>query len=598
MYFLLMKIIIAQTAGFCMGVKRAVDIALERAGKDCGRVYTLGPLIHNNQTIEMLKERGVMTLDESQNIEPHATILIRAHGIPYEVQASYERKGLVIVDGTCPKVKTVHYVIEKYRKMGFTIIITGDKGHAEVIGLQGYAGDRGHLIHAPDDVNCLPDFDKICLVSQTTFDTMEFDRIAARIRKRFTQSEIVIKKTICSATNRRQSETRALSGTVDAMIVVGGKNSANTLRLANAAKEVCRGPVQHVETENEIVWEPLANCKTVGITAGASTPNWMIKRVVDYLKFMDQTKKKGLANSVRFLFDFAANLNIFVSIGAVYVYFASCVLQGLHARIAGAIILLLYFFYMYLWNSLASIENTKHLDLSRYKFYHARKKALYAVAAITSVGLLLVSSLQSNFLFYLMLFSIFAGSVYYLTIIPPFLRSITRYKSLKDIPTSRDLFVALAWAILITFVPQVMAGVLFFNSSTWVCFTLIFILAFLRSLIFDLRDIEGDRIMGRETLVTIIGENRVKTAINIIIGGTILYLILCAFIFPAPHLRQYFSLTTMVYLLQTIPLIYLFLFMVLNKQKKATDSGFFNLCVDTQFYLSGFCAWIGITINP
>jgi 4-hydroxy-3-methylbut-2-enyl diphosphate reductase len=312
-----MKIIVAQTAGFCMGVKRAVDLALEHSGKSAGAVYTLGPLIHNQQTVDMLRERGVTTLDESKPAPPDSSILIRAHGVPREVQEEFQGKGHVIVDGTCPKVKTVHRVIEKYRSMGFSIVITGDEGHAEVIGLQGYAGDQGHLINSPGDVERLPHFDKVCLVSQTTFDALTFDAVARSIRNRFASSEVVVKKTICLATDQRQSETRELAGRMDAMIVVGGRHSANTMRLANIASEVCRGPVQHVETENEIEWEKISGCKLVGITAGASTPTWMINRVVDHLKLLDQTKKRGMTNFVLSLFDICANLNIFVATGAI-----------------------------------------------------------------------------------------------------------------------------------------------------------------------------------------------------------------------------------------------------------------------------------------
>jgi (E)-4-hydroxy-3-methyl-but-2-enyl pyrophosphate reductase len=596
MYFFPMKIIVAQTAGFCMGVKRAVDLALELSGRSQGIVYTLGPLIHNNQTVEMLRDRGVTTLDESKPVPAAATILIRAHGVPLEVQTGYKNKGHVIVDGTCPKVKTVHRVIEKYRNMGFAIVITGDKGHAEVIGLQGYAGDHGHLIQSPDDVERLPPFDKICLVSQTTFDLTLFDSVAERIRKRYSTAEVVIKKTICSATDQRQSETRDLAARVDAMIVVGGKNSANTMRLAGIAAEVCRGPVQHIETESEIDWDKIATGKTVGITAGASTPNWMINRVIDHLKQLDQTKKKGLFHRVFSVFDFGANLNIFVSTGAICVYYASCILQGLKPEVVGAIILFLYFFSMYLWNSLTIMEKTRHLDLSRYKFYNARKKSLYIIAAITIFSLIVISSLQNKYLFYLISFAIAAGSAYHLTIIPKFLLGITRYKSLKDIPTSRDLFVALSWAILITFVPHVIVGDLEFSLSTWFCFSLIFVLAFLRSLIFDLRDIEGDRIMGRETLVTIIGENKVKKAIQAIIAGAIALLIVGCIVFPSSNFRDYFSIKTNLFLLQIVPLLYLFFFMLWNRKNKANRSVFFNLLADAQFYISGFCAWLGMTL--
>jgi 4-hydroxy-3-methylbut-2-enyl diphosphate reductase len=481
--------------------------------------------------------------------------------------------------------------------MGFAIVITGDEGHAEVIGLQGYAGDQGHLIHTADEVDRLPHFEKICLVSQTTFDMITFDDVADRIRKRYASSEVVVKNTICLATNQRQSETRDLARSVDAMIVVGGKNSANTMRLARIASEVCRGPVQHVETENEIDWDKIVNCKSVGITAGASTPNWMINRVVDHLKFLDQTKKKGVANTVFSLFDFGANLNIFVSTGAIFIYCASCVLQGLKAEISGAVILFLYFFSMYLWNSLASIENTQHLDLSRYKFYHVRKKALYIVVTVTIVSILIISFFQNKYLFYLVFFSIAVGSVYHLTIIPRFLLGIIHYKSLKDVPASRDLFVALSWAILITFIPQVMSDKLVFTLSTWFCFSLIFILAFVRSLIFDLRDIEGDRIMGRETLVTIIGEAKIKKAIQIIIAAAIVLLFTCSLILPMKKISFSFSIGNGLFQMQTVPLIYLFFFMLWNRKNRANRSVFFNLLADAQFYLSGLCAWLGTRIT-
>ncbi|HAJ78641.1 MAG TPA: 4-hydroxy-3-methylbut-2-enyl diphosphate reductase [Fibrobacteres bacterium] len=589
----LMKIILAETAGFCMGVKRAVDLSLEHATRSSGKVYTIGPLIHNTQTVEMLKERGVVTFDESEQVNPGSTVLVRAHGIPLEVQNSYKEKGFSIVDGTCPKVKNVHRVIEKYRKMGFTIVITGDKGHAEVIGLQGYAGDTGRLISSPADVDDLPHLDRICLVSQTTFDKNIFDEIAGKIRKKFATSEVVIKKTICSATDQRQNETRELAGRVDTMIVVGGKHSANTMRLERIASEVKPGRVQHVETETEINWNALADCKTVGITAGASTPNWMIKRVVEYIQLLDNTKKKDVPGSIKAMFNIFSNLNVFVAVGAVALYITSCILQRISPAIAGMLLLFLYFFSMYLWNSLASIENTRHLSLSRYKFYNENKKILYTVAALTIVILLVISLVQNKFLFYLMLFSVIAGSIYHINIFPPFLISIIRSKSLKDIPASRDLFVALAWGILLTFIPQITRGRLYFGLSTWLCFSLFFIQSFLRSLIFDLRDIEGDRIMGRETLVTIIGENRVKKAIQAILIISITTLISYPVIFCNLWGNVInLDLDRAAFAGQAASFLYVLCFMAWNKNNRASRSFFFNFIADAQFYISGLCAWL------
>jgi (E)-4-hydroxy-3-methyl-but-2-enyl pyrophosphate reductase len=587
-----MKIILAQTAGFCMGVKRAVDSALEHAGKSPGGVFTLGPLIHNNQTIEMLRERKVTTLDESRPVPPQSTILIRAHGVAPDVEKSYQNAGRPVIDGTCPKVKTVHKVIEKYRKMGYAIVITGDEGHAEVIGLQGYAGGAGHLVHSPADVDRLPHFEKLCLVSQTTFDKNTFDEVARRIKDRYARSDVVIKKTICSATDQRQNETRELAARVDAMLVVGGKNSANTKRLAHIAREVCPGPVQYVETESEIDWRAIEHCKTVGITGGASTPNWMINRVIEQLEFLDRTKKEGMFNTVRSLFNLLSNLNVFVASGAVFVYYASCRLQCFRPDISAMAILFLYFLSMYLWNGLANLENTKREGLSRFRFYHAHKTRLFAIAGIAIAFVLLISLLQGKYLFYLMVFSVLAGLVYHLTIVPKFLLAITRYKSLKDIPTSRDLFVALAWGILITFMPQVMAGRLEFSLSTWFCFALIFILAYLRSLIFDLRDIEGDRIMGRETLVTIIGETRVRAAIHLLILSAIASLIVYPLIFLPGHPRVSPSRDSMAFSLQAAPLLYLFIFMMWNKDNRASRSAFFNIFAEAQFFISGLCAWL------
>ena len=203
-----MKIIVAKTAGFCMGVRRAVDLAIDRSRGSSNELLTLGPLIHNSQTIDMLRKHGVQTYDETRPLEKPTTLLIRAHGVPPEKQAKYETEGHEIIDGTCPKVKTVHRVIQKYKAQDYSIIIAGDQGHAEVVGLQTYAAEAGHLVQTPEDIDDLPELDKVCLVSQTTFDRETFDAIASAVRKRFDSSEIAVKKTICSATSQRQSETK------------------------------------------------------------------------------------------------------------------------------------------------------------------------------------------------------------------------------------------------------------------------------------------------------------------------------------------------------------------------------------------------------
>lgn len=587
-----MKVIVAKTAGFCMGVKRAVDLAIENSTNATGGIKTLGPLIHNSQTLEMLRLRGVTVLDEKQNLNSGSTVMIRAHGVPPKTQSFYESRSNAIIDGTCPKVKTVHKVISKYREMGYQIVITGDQGHAEVIGLLGYAGKAGFLIDSLEDIGKIPEADKICLVSQTTFDRTLFDKIASGIKKRFQASEVVIKKTICAATDQRQAEVATLSKQVDALIVVGGKNSANTQRLARIAAS-CGTPTQLVESESEIDWDSIKDCNTVGVAAGASTPNWMIKQVSDYLQFKDRTSRHNIKNMIWNTLDTFANMNIFVALGAIAVYYASCTLQEVSFTFTGAGLAFLYFLSMYLWNNLASIESTQHHGISRYNFYRMHKKSLFWLSVISIFSLLLLSFQIKPVLFYLMLFASFAGSVYHVTIVPKKLRGILHYKKLKDIPTSRDLFVALAWATLLTIIPQAIDGSFQFRPTTVATFIWIFILAFFRSLIFDLRDIEGDRIMGRETLITVFGEKRARKAIHLMIWVCLISLMLFpAFIGPRAYQHQ----NTIRFFLQIPTLFYASTFIRWNPRLRHSRSALFNLLADGLFYIVAIGAWISSMI--
>lgn len=597
--FLIMKIVVAKTAGFCMGVRRAVDLAIDTSRKKEGTIFTLGPLIHNQQTIDMLKERRVVPLT-GDGPSQKSTILVRAHGIPPETEKRYRAQEHEIIDGTCPKVKTVHKVIEKYRNAGYSIIIAGDKDHAEVVGLQGYAGKSGFLVQSVQDLETLPALEKICLVSQTTFDKSAFDQIAEKVKAKFAGCEVVIKKTICAATDQRQSETQELAAKVDAMIVVGGKNSANTLRLANISRQYGK-PVQLIEMEKEIDFPAIANCGTVGVTAGASTPNWMIKRVVDYLQFMDQTQRHSAATYLHHALDVLVNVNIITSIGAAAAYYCSIVLQHVVLDTTryyyGAMICFLYFLAMYLWNSLANIETTRHLEISRYRFYNKHKPPLFILSGVSIVALLIISFSISIPLFYLMLFSTIAGSLYHITIVPPPLRKITRYSNLRDVPASRDLFVALAWSILITFIPQVMAGKFVLSTGTIFIFFWVFILTFLRSVISDLRDIEGDRIMGRETLVTIVGEKRARRGLVLMVQCAMAAVIAYStmlFFFDRPR----FATMDAGFLYQVPVMICLYLFVKFGSRMRLNAPAMFSLLADAPVFLAGFAAWIASLTLP
>lgn len=220
-----MTIKLANTAGFCMGVKRAVDIVLEIAQKSPNRrIYTYGPLIHNPQTIELLKKRGVFPIAHIDEIEPSrdTILIIRAHGISPEERKVIQDKGVTIVDATCPKVAHVQSIIKKHAERDYMTVIVGDREHPEVNGLLGYAGARGVVLSHEDEVENLPAAARVCVVAQTTQNLDEYDRIVARIRARFPEAAVIF-NTICDSTERRQSEVKALAREADAMIIIGGK---------------------------------------------------------------------------------------------------------------------------------------------------------------------------------------------------------------------------------------------------------------------------------------------------------------------------------------------------------------------------------------
>ncbi len=277
------RIIVATSAGFCWGVQRAFDKVLEvaRQSPADAPVYTYGPLIHNPQAVHMLEQQGIAVLDEIPN-RIEGTVAIRTHGVPPSDRKRLEASGAKLCDATCPDVGIIQGRVRKHLRLGYFIIIIGNREHPEVKALLGFAEKNGACVNTSEEVAALPaDLAQVCVVSQSTQQRQKFEELVALIRKRYEQC--VVFNTICSSTEKRQEEVRELAGTVDAMVVVGGRNSSNTNRLA----EISRGigtPTFHVESDEEIAPDDFAAAETIGVTAGASTPKWVIERVVQKLE--------------------------------------------------------------------------------------------------------------------------------------------------------------------------------------------------------------------------------------------------------------------------------------------------------------------------
>ncbi len=284
-------IVVAKSAGFCPGVKHAIDqvLALEASGKR--PVYTMGPLIHNKQVTQMLEKKDIVAIDTPEQAEDKRGVLvIRAHGITPDFQKEMESCGMPIVDATCPLVKHAQNIIAKFAVQDYHTVIVGDAEHAEVIGLMGYTQGRCHVVSSVEEAKNLPHFDKVNVVSQTTQKESVFYEIAEEVKKH--ADECQISNTICQPTKDRQKETMEEAKNADFVIVVGGKHSANTARLALLCQGLC-SHVQHVETEDELNESLVTTSKKIFITAGASTPSWVIDSVVFRVKTLrDRANRK------------------------------------------------------------------------------------------------------------------------------------------------------------------------------------------------------------------------------------------------------------------------------------------------------------------
>lgn len=276
-----MQVLLASEYGFCFGVERAVDM-VEDAISDGQTVRALGPLIHNEQEMQRLAHAGVTTISDPIQIGRGETAVIRAHGVTPQVQKELEEKASRVVDATCPFVTRVQKLAARAAAEDRHVIIVGSPDHPEMIGVKGYAPNHAFIVNDATEVASLPWLRKPLVVSQTTIKATTFFDTAAAIKSR-TDDEVQVVNTICSATRDRQEAARALAGMVDAFYIIGGRHSSNSVKLLAVCKEQCEKSFL-IETEDEINPNDLIGAENVGVTAGASTPNWLIDKIVNHLK--------------------------------------------------------------------------------------------------------------------------------------------------------------------------------------------------------------------------------------------------------------------------------------------------------------------------
>ena len=275
-----MEITVAKSAGFCFGVQRAVDSVYKELEENSGKIYTFGPIIHNEQVVEDLNKRGIEVIDTVEQLKKikEGTVVIRSHGVAKEIYDILEQQKLKMVDATCPFVKKIHNIVLDESNNGKTIIIIGNDNHPEVEGIKGWVNGEVIVINKEEQIEKLSLLEqtKACIVSQTTFNHNKFKYLVEIIRKK--GYDITVVNTICNATHVRQVEAQKISSKVDGMIVIGGKNSSNTQKLYDICRNECENTF-YVQTVKDLNLHELKSLKSIGITAGASTPKNIIEEV-------------------------------------------------------------------------------------------------------------------------------------------------------------------------------------------------------------------------------------------------------------------------------------------------------------------------------
>jgi 4-hydroxy-3-methylbut-2-enyl diphosphate reductase len=483
-----------------MGVRRAVEMALDASNSSLDSLYTYGPLIHNPQVMNILAQKGISTIDKIPE-NGNGIILIRAHGVPPKEEKSLSDAGFKVINATCPRVVMVQSIIKKYAEKKYTILIIGDKNHPEVKGLFGYSQKKGHIVSNLDELEALAEFDQAVIVAQTTQDTIFFEKVKKWAEKKYPHYKIY--NTICNSTEKRQMETRNIAGENDAIIVLGGKKSGNTKRLFKIASKTGKKAF-HVEDISELDLSSLSSAKSIAITAGASTPNWIISKA--YREIEKSLHKNSTISNVFYKTrDFLLHTNIMLAVGAGSMTYACSKIQSFENVFIHTAIAFFYILSMQVLNNLFAIKSDRYNNPERAQLYKSNYALFGTTICIFGAAGLLLSFQTGITSFSLLLIMSVLGLSYNLKIIPPFLR-IKKIKRIKDIPGSKTVLIAMAWGIVTSILPAISNS----GSILAACVAFIFStgIVFVTTALLDILGIQGDRITGRETVPILIGEKK------------------------------------------------------------------------------------------
>ncbi len=497
-----------------MGVRRAVDMVLDASNKAKEPIYTYGPLIHNPQVLEMLESKQIFRMDTIPE-SGKGIVLIRAHGVPPQDEKALADAGFTVLNATCPRVVRVQVIIDKYSKKGYDTIILGDEKHPEVIGLLGYARGKGHTITSLDQLKELPRFEKAVVVAQTTQNTKIFADIKAWCRNNAPHYEIF--NTICDSTEKRQNEVRKMAGTHDAVIVVGGKFSGNTKRLAQVAAET-GNPSMHIEQASEIDYASISHVQSIAITAGASTPNWIINDTCSRVEQAFREKQPGRRKMMAVI-DVLMKTNVILAAGAGCLTLGTAMISGAQNPGIPAVIAMFYILSMQIMNNMMTTGSDTYNKPARAALYKKNKGWLLVVAFLSGAAGLYLAWTRGWGYFGVLLIMMLLGMSYNRTIVP-FVFSGRKIYRIKDMPGSKTILIAAAWGIVTSLLPGLRLNAHF--GLTLIAFIFATGIAFARTAFMDILAVQGDRIAGRETLPILLGKKKTLKLIRYTLVAAIL----------------------------------------------------------------------------
>ncbi len=573
-----MKVIVAKTAGFCWGVKRAMDAVLEASLRNDGRpVQTLGPLIHNPQALELIGKRGVAVAEAPDQVQ-NGTVVIRAHGIPIQdLRGLRERQAkgeLKIVNATCPEVAKVHHKIKKWSPKGYFTVILGSHGHAESMAHRSFADSGSIIVSNMAEAEALTpeQLKKVLVVAQTTFTVKDYQAITDYLRTR--AGEAVFENTICEDTWMRQDEARELARSVDTVIVVGGKASSNTKHLAELAHHYGK-PVQYVETAAELDLSEFTGKETVGVLAGASTPTWLVDEVVDVLEQLGDGPSRW-----RSFLRAAFGSSSLLALGGGLTTLGVHRWLGLPMGWRYPLLTASYVLGMYLLSPFLDPLGLGAKGPARARFLERnRRSLLFAALVATALTLGLAASLGLKVLGVVISASL-VGAAYKRRF-----RVDGMEISLRSIPGSKDLVVALALATVVVITPVWQAG-RSWDLRVFAAIFLVGVLAFVRTVIYEIRDMQNDQIVGKETLPIFLGKRATKVVLLGLLGTLLLGTLWSTY--DNRSQGHPMAVALVLVLCAAYPMLYLWLY----HERFTTGRHRFELSVDLSFYLVGLLALI------